>query len=1760
MTAIFEPGAIEIDGLQLGVADGLPTLAVAPRVMAELASAGSIEVTLPREVTPSAPHGGAAFTAERARRRRGVLRSAVITFDEQRLAAMPSPELLAARGLSAVRLRLGDGHLGVGGRAAAGGRQADFTARVTVTAASRRRVRVTIDDVRLYGFLPLAAPLVGGALLAASLEADARERRAAHWTVELDLLDRAVFEAFASRGFRLPDISAARLGSISVGAGGVTLVWDAETDRPGVDAAEITTSGPDRPVADADALLASGDVEQALAAYRTAARAGVPEAARRALEVLMASAETLSEAASELARVAAMAPDTEDTPTLTLAAAVVAAERGDPESAGRAFAQIAASAAERGETDDAELARLAAAREWLRAGRPDEARPLLEAVLASAPDEGRAAELLESCKTDLTSREGVAAAEPPAPAEPVNEAVNAPAAAVAATARVDETTAPRRPSARETGAQLSLTQPATALSVALAEAELAESSNRPDAAASALRRALEMAPPHAAGRAELTRRLAGVCDRLGDDEGALAALRQFLEVAPAGPAVAPAWRRVVELHARRGDPQAAARALIASADDTRTGSTDDERAAALTAGAEILRKRLGLPEDAVMLLERAIALAPRSVETLDALQATAVESSNWERLADVLERKVDAVARGPVEQKELLVQLAEVYDRQLQKPGRARDTHERALQIDSRFQPSLIWLARDAWVRGDAASAIELYGRLAATESDTPAPSVELRAETHVRLGVLARRAGDDGTAEREAERALAVAPSNPAALDLLIDLLEAQGRHGELGDALARRIATDLGAAARADLARRRAHALERAGRVVEAAALWRGLVEHDVAALPALRRLADALRAADDRATLFAVLEPLGEALSVTGDLAGADQILSARVQLAPDDATAGAIATEQARLRLLSPDGAAAALEALRTVGPAALPEEGLVLRADLGERHGLADDALPALAELLARARAARQSGAVQEYEARIAELRAQQEAALPRTTAELEQVLATNPTDPGAAEELAVLYAQIPDARERAEALSGLLRRALGLSPDRRKAIYAVLGESAEASGDLERAEQAYWRAATIEAEPAMRANYLVSHARVLLARGEVQTAMSELEEAIARVPHHAGALALLADLTFRTQDWTRARQLYAELEVAPDAALAIPRETLVHRRAVLADAQGDSADAEAFYRELAILNPRHVEARRALAEIALHRGDFGAAAVRLEEVLRLLPSNAVAELIEARQRLGAVYVQIGDWGSARYTLELVLAQDPSRQMALELLVEVYERLGLFREAAQSCVRLARLNFDPTRRAAILYRQGEILRAHLGDDEAAFDAYLKSSDLDPRYVPTMVRLVPYFWAEGDFASLGDIAAGLEATSFSPDDDLELAVELALGAALARPGRGTRWSLRGRPFDASVAARALARLGANGSLPRDTLDTVLDGVLEWAGPAPADAPLVPALAELVAQDPSRSAALRALARQADRTGAKALARAAFTLLVFTDPIDAAAVERLRALGAAGAATNDDLRVHGPAEHPDAAGPLRRVLAALATPLLALGDDPWIVAGALPAARAEDVRKVAARLGAPALAGVLEKSDAVAIKVVASAGKPAQLRVTSAAATLPDAAWTFLLARALEDARAGLSGLRRLGPSERMQALAGAQAALLGETPDGDRARAAARLVNDAMAALPPGDARARLVADLRQVLSSAPDWDGFARAAAHTANRVGLLACGDASAALSMLAREDAALAKGNDADARRAFLRTPAARELVRFMLSPAYVAIVGRPR
>jgi tetratricopeptide (TPR) repeat protein len=746
--------------------------------------------------------------------------------------------------------------------------------------------------------------------------------------------------------------------------------------------------------------------------------------------------------------------------------------------------------------------------------------------------------------------------------------------------------------------------------------------------------------------------------------------------------------------------------------------------------------------------------------------------------------------------------------------------------------------------------------------------------------------------------------------------------------------------------------------------------------------RRLADQVLAtlpADANGELARVLQMLGELLVTHGDFAEADRVFESRMVLAPDSATAAAIATDRARIRLLGPGGAAAALAVLRDISLHVASEEALTLRADLGERQLSPDDAIPALRELAARARRLGDGPTVQRMDDRTADLLARAmsgkladdgaatvsaivarsfgapdgEAAaraedldLPEAPAadsiatadgddaaaaddlvideapapsadDLEQLLVTDPTDSSAAENLADIYAQISNPGDRVEALSGLLRRALGLSADRRKAIYASLGESAEASGDLDRAEQAYWRAATIEAEPALRANFLVSHARVLLARGEVQTGIGELEEALALAPDHAGALALLADVTFRTQDWARARQLYARLDAVPGAAEVISRELLMYRRAVLAQSAGVETEAEVYLREVAILNPRHLEARQSLAEIALRRGDFAGAALRLEEVLRLLPLDALDRLLDVRQRLGGIYVAVGDWGSARYYIELVLAQDPARVSALEMLIDVYLRLTLHLEAAQACARLARLYAQPARRAEVLYRQGEILRSEVGDEAGALDAFLRSSDLDPRFAPTLVRLSDFYWQQGGFDDLAQIAGDLAACGFAPEPpDLDLAIRLAIGTRVAigdvqPPDVRERWTLNGIAWDAPRAARALAEAtGFMGARPPADLDAALD--LFAGGPRPHDGGaqngalvgLYQALKDLVQEDPGslNMGAARTLGRMAERKGQIAFARALYSLLVFVDPDDGAG----NALGELGAARPIDPRL--------------------------------------------------------------------------------------------------------------------------------------------------------------------------------------------------------------------------------------------------------------
>ena len=963
-----------------------------------------------------------------------------------------------------------------------------------------------------------------------------------------------------------------------------------------------------------------------------------------------------------------------------------------------------------------------------------------------------------------------------------------------------------------------------------------------EAPLAALRRSVDDAP-RGPERALAAQKLAAACERANDEQGAVAALQVCIENAGPGTLVGTAWRRLVELYARRGDPHAAARTLIASADDTRTGASEAERAAALVAAAEILRKRLALPSDAGMLLERAIALDPTSIEALEAMEQVTTELNDFERLADVLERKLQVAARGPVEQQELLGRLVQIYGGPVVRPERAHMLRERLAMIDLETTPMV------------------------------PIPPPQTR---------------------------VGVPPIPEARLDT-----------------------------------------------------------------------------------------------------------------------------STEQA---------------------------------------------------------------------------------------------------------------------------------------------AAHAAAGQSAEAGGDLERAEQAYWRAASIEAEPALRANYLVAHARVLLARGDVQTARGQLEAARERAPGHVGASALLADVSYRTQDWNRARDLYTLLEGAPEAADIVPREKLVHRRAALADRQGDAAEAEALYRELAILNPQHVGARKALAELARARGDQPGAVHRLEEVLRLMPSDAGGDLLDVRQRLGALHAELGEWDSARHYLELVVAQDASRAPALELLLEAYDQLDMPAEAAKVCARLARLYFEPSRRAAALYRQAEILRARLGNSAAALDAYLRSSDLDPRFVPARLRLVDHFWNAGDLDVVAELANDLSGVPLSPDNEPDLVARLAVATTTLRAGAKSRFPFT--PALAQAGVRALVEAASYQEQEARSIET-LDGMLTrariWAG-VDGEPTLYATLTDMLREDPGQPGAASALGRFAELGGRLALARAAYGLAAFVMP-DCPAARHISALASPGYVQPEAVAIGGPADHPDIRVPARRALAGLAGALLGYGHDvpaPKPTEGSgLPPVRATELRRIGDLIASPPFIVVRDATGATTaderrrLRVIPT--QPAGLLIAASTATLSEHSWSFVAGRALETLRSGLRTSGLAGAEGLARLLEGARAVLADAQVDEPQARAVADWLRRPEAALLLGSAetRAAIRADVEAALESLPDWQAFTRGAMHTRNRIGLLACTSPADVLTVLKADERGVPVGRDTntpEGRQAFLRSPVAIELIGFMLSPAYEA------
>jgi tetratricopeptide (TPR) repeat protein len=348
------------------------------------------------------------------------------------------------------------------------------------------------------------------------------------------------------------------------------------------------------------------------------------------------------------------------------------------------------------------------------------------------------------------------------------------------------------------------------------------------------------------------------------------------------------------------------------------------------------------------------------------------------------------------------------------------------------------------------------------------------------------------------------------------------------------------------------------------------------------------------------------------------------------------------------------------------------------------------------------------------------------------------------------------------------------------------------------------------------------------------------------------LPSHPIALEALADIAYIGGDWARARELHARLDPATTA---LPAEVFYYRCGEIAEILGRDDEACAAFAESVRIHSGSRQALTALARTALRIGDLARAVEVSRTLLDLIPPDDVRAVRAARLQLAELCARSGDRDAALTYYEQVLADEPKSITALSSLLALYSEGSDYPSAARVLRALIALTPAPAQRAELLYRLGELCRRGLGDPDLAADSYLKAIDLDPDHLPTLRRLLDYYWKAGDNKNLLDVASDLDKRGALMDRVMD--ADALAGAMLVASLRGAR-DLAARTADyfgpalAQVMASALVEASARGGAPARDL---VGAALELAGRAGIDPPQLGAELRRCAGDDPRAASLLA-----------------------------------------------------------------------------------------------------------------------------------------------------------------------------------------------------------------------------------------------------------------------------------------------------------------
>jgi tetratricopeptide (TPR) repeat protein len=1246
---------------------------------------------------------------------------------------------------------------------------------------------------------------------------------------------------------------------------------------------------------------------------------------------------------------------------------------------------------------------------------------------------------------------------------------------------------------------------------------------------------------------------------LGRPLVALACYRDVLEIEPANRLALSAMGR---LYAALGDWEGLLAAFEAEASAARDHR---ERAQRTFKAAEVLEERLGRVEDALAGYRAALALDPDLLPARAALERLCESEGRWEDLCALLESDL-AEMRSRSDQTIHLFRIARLREERLGDLEGAAGLYRRMLEIDPTSRIGLPALGAVLARLGRTEDLAALLRREAAATDDPRRKVAVLQRRAELLEEVL-----DDPELARSAwEEVRTVAPFHTPALRALGRLHARAGRWQELAAMFRAEADASPDPGGAADLVHRVGEILERRlGRGDEALAAYREalvLAPAHLSALQALARLHSArgddpslvetLRAlaaahppGQERAALLAQAARIAE--ERLGDPERAIENYEEALRVAPRFAPA-----LRALDRLYVDTGRTEALAALRRSDgelAAGRPERLLELARLEADREGDAGAALRTVEALMATA--------PDHPSALLLELRLAPEHAR-RSRACV--ALAATASEPAVAATLLVSAAlDLPPGPDRLVTLA----RAAALAPS-----SAVLAPEEErrlrASGNLPALARFCEARRDAEEDPAARASWSVRAGEAWAEAREVEHALAAFHAALQAAPASLPALRGARALFAGRGEWSAVR---ATLQ-AEGAALCDPEGAVaawLEAGAVAEQRFGDRAAAASDYRSAAARDPLAPEPLRRLE--ALGEGatpQLAAAHEARARAERDLGPAAESWLEAARAAL--------DGGAGREAalaaLDHALGARPDLAAALELRAALLTEAGSPEPALADLEACLALDGEPPARLRLHLAAAELCAEALHDPEGAVGHLHAALALTPESPEALARLARVHAAAG---RPGAAAAALRRLVDVPDLPRDASVEHLLALADADERLGSL-------DDAALACRRVLALdGGNDEAHRRLLrlESSADPAARLAGLEAAGGARDPALrieahleaAHLLARSPaSASRAVRHLRSALALDPARGEARATLAalldevsppeaitehrLLIAADPLRVASwsalhrhFERarshdrvhvtaavLRWLGAPAAGrAAEALRIEAARHSPPApprlddsdlallrapgdAGPFASFLEAAGDAMaIALGEPSGAPRAAL---RDHPLRTLLAEathaLGAPEWeirAGEIGRVDAEATVPYGVRIGPDVARHTSA----PEQ--RFLLGRAATRLRTRSCLAERLPAAALREVVAAAlEAVLAGGASGGDVDEALARRIGKAL-----GRRRRRALAEIaRPAARPLPDVVAWRAAASATADRAGLVLCGDVPAALGMLLRDRA----------------------------------------